>query len=267
MGLLYDKQDLAWNTEYWNRMEMHLHKDIANGLMPASTLEATITYASSRKPLPGWPNGKPDRHVRYKDVFELERKRERMKLLRTGQLLHELGIWRKRFLACKDCYSTKTPEGKNRDVACDEHNEGLSRAKSDVYWAGRHNEEERASRGQRRNELALPTQEASVPHTPGANELNKWETLYQRDKAEGAWPLTPGEQRLYDVENSYRGFLNKLLQDEEMSETEYLGELQRLRNEQRSSSDSTKAVAGTNAKPRKDTRYGPPGEWRRVQIT
>lgn len=232
MGALYDRQDLEWNLNYWNRMEMRLHRDIANGLMPASTLEATVTFPSSHTPQPGWPQGYPDKHVRYRDVFDLQRKRERMKLLRTGSLLAELGMWRRKFLACKDCYSTKTPEGKNLDVACDEHNEGLSRAKSAVYWAGRHNEEERQERGQRRAEAPrTQLRPEGIPETAGAQELNKWETQYQREKASGIW--TPADAKREDVETGYRGWLEFLWESDEMSEMEYLGELARLREEAR----------------------------------
>ena len=100
MGRLYDRQDLNWNTDYWNRQEMRLSADIANGLMPASTLEGIVTYPGSTYPQPGWPKGLPARHVKLKDAFELERKRERMKLLRTGSLLRNLDQWRRMFLAC-----------------------------------------------------------------------------------------------------------------------------------------------------------------------
>jgi hypothetical protein len=240
MGRLYDRRDLEWNLNYWNRLESRLNADIANGLMPASTLNAIITYRGSSTPQPGWPRGKPDRHVALKDSFELERKRERMKLLRTGQLLRDLDYWRKAFLACKDCYSTKTAEGKNKDVACDEHNEGLSGAKSAVYWAGEHNEEERAARGQIRPKevsTVLTTEDEAFlkslgisPSAEGENPLNKWESWYQRDKAAQSWPRDASQ---YDVTPDYKGWLNMLLQNEEMTEREYLAELQRLKDDQR----------------------------------
>jgi hypothetical protein len=278
MGRLYDRQDLAWNLNFWNRREMELHADVANGLMPANILEETVTY-SARGRVKG-PGGqylsdeeRPSRHLKLKDAFDYERKRERFKLLKTGMLLQNLMAWKAIFKACPNCYQEKAKVGdKTYDKPCKEHIEGYTKAKSDVWWAGERNLDERNARGQRRTEDALTTKEAlegtelptgleTLERVNDAfgrtnittNPLNKWEALYQRDKASDNW--TERDARRYEVEPDYKGWLRMLLEEEEMTEQEYLNELARLRREANELESTTKALAGTNAKPKRDSRH------------
>jgi hypothetical protein len=233
MGRLYDRLDLSWNLNFWNQQEQMLHAEIANGLVQASVLNRTITYPGGKD-----VSSKPSRHIRLGEAFEFERKRERFKLLRTGWLLRNLDEWQKIFKSCPHCHqevhSRGRFKGQTRDVPCQAHAEGYRKAKSDVWWAGEHNVEERNVRGQHRAEGVTTTREAleGLPErTGGENPLNKWEELYSRDKAEGQW--TQDDAKRYDVDFSYKGWLHARLEDEEITETEYLTECQRLREQER----------------------------------
>jgi len=239
MGRLYDRQDLAWNLNFWNQHEQQLSADIARGLADPSILNKVITYPS-RARIKGEgaqyldDDLRPSRHMPLRACFEYERQRERFKLLRTGQLLHNLDAWQKIFKACPKCHTEASKRSKSgfKDVPCAEHEEGYRKAKSDVFWAGEHNVEERNARGQRRDEGVATTQDVLEGPAPAVdNGLNKWESLYHRDKAEGQW--TPDDARRYDVEFSYKGWLRCRWEDEEISEAEYLTELERLRAQER----------------------------------
>lgn len=241
MGRLYDKQDLVWNTNYWNRREQEFNASLTGDYAQnAADLNRIVTFSAPPR-VKGddgrWLNDdvRPSRHLTLKEAFELERKRERFKLLRSGQLLHNLDVWEKLFKACSKCY-VGWSRGKTKNMPCPEHEEGYRKAKSDVYWAGENNIAERNLRGQHRVETPAPSQEVleGLPASTGTNELNKWETWYQRDKAEGNWPA---DAKTYDVDPDYKGWLNMLLQNEEMTEHEYLTELGRLRDERRELED------------------------------
>jgi hypothetical protein len=116
-----------------------------------------------------------------------------------------------------------------KDVPCIAHAEGLTKAKSAVFWAGEHNISERNTRGQHRAEGVVTAKEAleGLPESSGDNPLNKWESLYQRDKSNGAWLVA--DARLYDTTHDYKGWLEMLLQNEEITEADYLEELRRMR--------------------------------------
>jgi hypothetical protein len=263
MGKLYDRQDLIWNTLYWQRQEARLSMDIANGRLPASMLNDVITYPS-RPRVKGDSGGylndeqRPARHLRLKDCFAYEIQKERFKLLRTGMLLSNLKAWAAIFKACPNCHQEVSKKAKSglKDVPCSAHEEGYLKAKSDVWWAGEHNVEERLARGQIRAQGIVTAQEAVeglVASTFTENPLNKWESAYQRDKAQQAW--TADDARIYEVEPNYKGWLRMMLENEEMSEGEYLDELGRLRNEAIELEFTTKALAGTNAKFKRDSRH------------
>lgn len=274
MGRLYDRQDLTWNTLFWQRKEAQLSIDIAEGRIGSDVLNSVISYPSKAR-VRG-ENGhylpddvRPTRHMRLKDIFAYEIQKERFKLLRTGQLLANLKAWEAIFKACPNCHQEVSRKDKDKtiDRPCTEHEEGYRKSRSDVWWAGERNVADREARGQKRHDEtpapAVTGQDEAFLKSVGIagladepqNPLNKWEMAYQRDKAEGAWPLTVKEQRLYDVENSYKGWLNKLLQDEELTEKEYLDELQRLRAEASELENTTRPVAGTNAKVKRDSRH------------
>lgn len=223
MGRLYDRQDLAWNLKYWRQQETELNRRIANGEVDKSILNVVVSYPG-RKGEDGWPS----RHLKIRDKWDYECKREYGKLMKTGQLIGNLKAWETIFKACPNCY-VRIYRRKEFDLPCDEHAFGYRKAKSDVWWAGEHNIEERDARGQVRAEgLETPMVNKDEPQNP----LNKWEVLYAEDKASGAWPGTNGDMaRYYEVEPTYKGWLRMILEEEEMTETEYLGEMQRLREQ------------------------------------
>lgn len=233
MGRLYDKEDLAWNLKYWRTQETLLNMKIANGEVDKSILNMTISYPGREGP-DGWAA----RHMRVRDKWDYECKREYYKLLKTGQLLGNLRAWEGIFKACSKCY-VRVRKGKTFDEPCDEHSVGYRTAKSAVYWAGERNLAERNERGQVRAEGVVTAQEALEGVEPTIadrnepqNPPNKWEVQYATDKAEGMWPGPANERaRIYEVEPNYKGWLRMLLEEEEMTETEYLQELQRLREQ------------------------------------
>jgi hypothetical protein len=267
MGKLYDRRDLAWNTLYWQQQEQQWHRAIANGHLPASVLDEVITYETALRikteNVFQVDDKRPSRHMRRKDTWPYEIQKERFKLLRTGQLLSNLKAWEAIFKACPKCYQeTARVGGKTTDRPCADHEEGYKKAKSDVWWAGERNIEERAARGQVRTDDSPESQGQAGLETLQrvddpfgrtsitTNPLNKWEARFQRDKAQDLW--TERDARRYEVQPDYRGWLRMLLEEEELTEKEYLDEVQRLRNEAEELEFTTKALAGTNGKIRRD---------------
>lgn len=275
MGRLYDSRDMAWNIAYWNRLEMQFHASLTDGTyrQNAADLNCILTQASPARQRGAdgqWlqDDVRPSRHLTMREAFQRERLKERFKLLRTSRLLSNLKAWEAIFKACPHCH-TEASRSKSgtRNVPCEEHDKGYKKARSDVWWAGEHNQEERAARGQIRAE-DLSTE--LHPEISGletlerigdvferkslvTNPLNKWEAQFQRDRAQDAW--TEEDARLYEVEPDYRGWLRMCLENCEMTEREYLDELQRLRQEANELEYTTRAVAGTNTKIRRDTRH------------
>ena len=243
MGRLYDKLDLSWNLDWWNRQEQQMHADIANGVIEASFLDHWIT--ERRNHSGPCERGCGCKAYKVRDGFELERKRERMKLLRTGSLLRELDTQRKLFRACSNCYvgvgTRGKSKGKSVDRPCEVHGPGLKAAKSAVYWAGEHNIAERNARGQRRAEGVVTAQEALEGIPRNSNELNKWEAWHLEDVKAGIWPQSASD---YDTTPDYKGWLEMLLQNEEIDEPEYLAELKRLREENREQEETAHQWAG-----------------------
>jgi hypothetical protein len=198
--------------------------------------------------------------MRRRDFWEHAIRQERFKLLRTGQLLGALRAWEAIFKACPKCYQETGVGGKTKDRPCTEHEAGYKKARSDVWWAGERNQEERAARGQVRTDENPDAKSTETlervealrgSKTLETNPLNKWEAQYQRDKASDSW--TAQDARLYEVECNYKGWLRMLLENEEMTEKEYLQELDRLRNEALELEHTTRAVAGTNKKVKRES--------------
>ena len=242
MGKLYDKRDLGWNLAFWDREEQKLAADIANKLLSASVLDAVITYPATRF--------RPARHLKVRDSFDYERKRERFKLLMTGRLLAELADAQREFKACKHCYTTIT--GKQR--ACDEHKDALTAAKSNVWWAGQRNLMERLQRGQARPDDTEGTKQApEVEALPDVDEprnpLNKWERWYSDDKKNGVWKDADRDYYIKQYGScDYFGWLQMMREEEEISEADFLVERQRVRDELEEVAASAPAVAGTYAR-------------------
>ena len=238
MGKLYDSQDLKWNTALWDRVEAQTYADVAAGLLPKSFLKEIVTY-------PGAP-GRPKRYMSYAESFEHERKRERFKLLRTSMLLGELRRQEDLFKTCLECHYRVGKKGsrKGRKIAvpCLLHKDGFKKAKSDVWWAGQHNLEERLARGQKRDDaewmplddMAGTELRAHSTDEP-QNPLNEWERMHLEAKLDGSFMQ---DVEFYDVEPTYKGYLSILLQEEEMTEKEYLDEMRRLREAAQQAEDS-----------------------------
>lgn len=284
MGRLYDKRDLAFNTDFWNKQEAQLSADIANGVLPASTLDIVLDERAACNC--STPCGKQHfKHVKIRDAFKLRRQQERMKLLRTGMLLSDLQHAKDNFNSCPHCHYERHG---TRDwiVECDVHRPAYKKAKSNIYWAGVHNQEERQARGQIREDDPAP-QPATVPTTAdaqfladvgiapldgplvpevGANPLNQWEEMYHRARAERVWPA---EAAIYDTTPDYKGYLWVLRFEDEMTEGQYLAELQRLKDLEREIEASAPQWAGIDTTKqgtrkqketfRRDTRFNSAG--------
>lgn len=269
MGRLYDRRDLNWNTLFWQRQETRFNAQMLEASYAENSQQLNMTLSYSAQPRVKAPDGswlkddiKPSRHITPREFFAYEIQKERFKLLKTGMLLSNLKAWEAIFKACTNCHQevSKKDAKKTIDRPCAEHETGYKKAKSDVWWAGERNIEERMARGQVRTDdgdtVPVGTETLQVvgqTKTLETNPLNKWEAAYQRDKASNAW--TQEDAKLYEVQPDYKGWLRMMLENEEMSEKEYLTELQRLRDEAAELEFTTKAVAGTNAKAKRDNRY------------
>lgn len=243
MGRLYDKKDLSFNLAYWDRREQQMHADIANGVLEPSFLDEIITETRDHKD--PCHRGCGCKSYRVREGFDLERKRERMKLLRTGQLLSDLKCAQNNFDSCPHCHlEADHKRGKSKIVECDIHSPALKKAKSAVYWAGERNLAERNARGQIREDGVATAQEAleGLPQVSTGEELNRWESWYQRDKAEGVW--TEETARLEECPFSYKGWLEMLFCNEEMTQSEYLEEMERVRKQERELEEASLQWAG-----------------------
>lgn len=251
MGRLYDKRDLAFNMDYWDRREQQLHADIANGLISAGFLDQVITESREHAGEP-CHKGCGCRSYRVREGFDLERKRERMKLLRTGSLLGDLSFAQSNFDKCPSCHMERRGT-KTLARECPLHSPALKRAKSSIYWAGERNLEERNLRGQIRAE-GLQTAKIALEgleRSSSGMELNHWEAWYQRDKAQGIWP---NDAERYDCSPDYKGWLEMLFTNEEMTEAEYLEELGRVRLSEHDKEEAALQWAGGTT--RQSTRKG-----------
>jgi hypothetical protein len=80
-----------------------------------------------------------------------------------------------------------------------------------------------------KDENKVPTLEG-LPESSDDGALNKWEEWYQRDYAEERW--TRADALLYHTTPDYSGWLDMLMQNEEMTKAEYLAESQRHREQE-----------------------------------
>jgi hypothetical protein len=265
MGKLYNRRDLLWNREYWNRKEQQLSALIANGLLDASFLDRVIV--ERREHEGPCERGCGCRTYRQRERFDLERKREQAKLLKTSELMRELLKQKALFKACPHCHvgvGKRGPrKGKPVDRPCTVHGDAYKAAKSKAYWAGERNVKERSDRryellGMRRavegwseerylvecSQVERELEAAGQRYERYEQELNEWETLYMQCVKEGTWPL---DATTYDVSPDYKGWLWTMLFEDEMTEAQYLAELERLKMALEDNEVTAKTVAGTNA--------------------
>jgi hypothetical protein len=155
--------------------------------------------------------------------FETLRRRSRMKLLKTGQLMADLRYAMSLFKACPKCVLV---EGQHR--ACEAHRKIVRTAMLAVKYAGEDNMATRLAQGRVWGEED-PTERHS--------SLNEWEQWYLKDKREGVWPGTHAYtgsatnldwlKREYGSLD-YRGWLAMMLEEEEIPLREYECEKARL---------------------------------------
>ena len=73
--------------------------------------------------------------------------------------------------------------------------------------------------------------------------LNEWESWYMRDRAGGIWPQSAA---YHDCTPDYKGWLEFMhFQNEEMSQEQYLTELQRIRETERQREETSAQWAGS----------------------
>lgn len=214
MSKLFDKIDHAWELDQINRAEQE-----AQSLLTGFELARLENVG--RSDLFRIQRSKVGPAV---GQFEKLRRASRMKLLKTGQLMQDARWANSQIKACSHCHLDA--DGRHR--LCNQHKDfGIVFKR--LKWAG---EDNMATR------LAQPGRvwgdEDPLEHQGG---LNEWESWYNRDKKEGVWPGThayTGSQQ--DVENlrreygslDYRGWLQFLLEEEEIPYSEYLKEKERL---------------------------------------
>ena len=267
MGRLYNRLDLEWNTQYWHLRDQRLTAMIARGEVDAGILNEVITERGKHDG--ACYQGCGCRSYRLANRSELMLRREKYRLLRTGELLAERKKQEALFKACPHCYvgiSTRGRwKGKQVDRPCSLHEEGLKLAKLAIKWAGDRNAQERSDRryellGERRRfegwnqerylrEAALVEAELEKLQSaaePG-HELNEWEKLYWQNVREGSWPAD-AERPEYQTTPDYKGWLWTMRFEEEMTEAEYLAELERIRTTLADNEVNTKTVAGSGAK-------------------
>jgi len=212
MGKLYDRRDLEWELDYIERLEREYHIAVANGEIPAMSL-GEINISTK------WGVGRYGREKQPVTVFDKERQRAKMRLLRTGQLISDFSHAKRVTRACGGCHVGA--DGKVK--ACDVHKTMWRQATLNLKFAAEENEARRVALGQ-------PARNDDAPHE---SECNAWERWYFSDKRDGVWPGRTPEQLAYNKEQferlDYRGWLNMMRYDaEEMSEEEFRSELRRL---------------------------------------
>lgn len=203
MGKLYDRRDMEFDLGVIDRLEQETSQQILAGTLSALKSKLII------------------------DLFDKERQKCKMQLLRTSQLVADLRSALALFRACPHCVTNAA--GKQRP--CDAHKAILGRAKRAVKFAADENLARRAANGQMR-----PGDEVFHDGAP-----NRWEAWYWADRKVGVWPGThawTGTQSDLDKMREqydsldYRGWLKMLLQEEEISYPEYCLEMERLRGAQ-----------------------------------
>jgi hypothetical protein len=192
MGKLYDKRDCEFDLAQIDKLEQEVSSQVLAGTFDA--LKVPLTVA----------------------LFEKERVRCRMEVLRSGSLVRDLRGALALFRACPHC--TTNALGKQRP--CGAHAAIVGKAKRAIHYAVEDNQAKRAANG--------TTRDADETHD-GA--LNEWETWYYADRRNGVWPGDVAYVREQYGSADYRGWLTMLLQEEEIPYAVYHSELVRLRGE------------------------------------
>lgn len=201
MGKLYDRGDLRYDLDEIDKLEQGISQQILAGTFPAQKSTQAI------------------------ELCDKERTRCKMRLLRSGALMRDLRAALKLFNACPHCF---TDEATGKQHACGAHKESLSKAKQAIHFAIEENTARRLAAGRTR-----PDEDGEVE-----GNLNEYETWYFSDRREGIWPGSPAfpldqeTVRKYKEQYGsldYRGWLQMLLQEEEIPYPCYVAELERLR--------------------------------------
>jgi hypothetical protein len=208
MGKLYDRRDMEFELREIDKLEVRAGQTLAP--IDFAKLDGTMKRHEDR-------SGK--RTFRYSgSIFEKARRSARMQLLRSGSLMRDLRYAMGLFKSCAHCFT----DAQQRRRPCDKHRAIVQKASSAVYWAGQDNLELRAAQGR--------TDEAEEVHDGGCNELEQW---YYQDKRDKVWPGVTPEALAYNKERydslGYVGWLNMLLDEEEISLSQHQAELVRLR--------------------------------------
>jgi len=212
MGKLYDRVDLEWELNCIDTLEQETNSAIANGTLDAMAM-AQINISTE------WRLGRYGRERQQRTIFDAERQRAKMRLLRTGQLISDFG-WAKRLTgACGSCLK----DAKGKVKACAVHRPIWRKATQAIKYAAEENEARRIA-------LKQPERHGEENHE---SNCNQWETAYFADRRIGAWPGQSREELAYNKENfeslDYRGWLNMMRYSaEEISEADFRSELRRL---------------------------------------
>jgi hypothetical protein len=200
VGKLYDRRDLEFDLHAIDDLEAGISRQVLAGTFPACKVPETVR------------------------LFEKERQRCKMQLLRTGQLISDLTHAMRLFRMCPHCATTTG----GKQLPCSTHKLIVHKAKQAVHFAAEDNLARRMAAGQMRSEDDDSTHDGSS---------NQWETLYWADRRNKVWPGQSRDELEYNREQfgslDYRGWLEMMRWSaEEISETEYSTELARLREGQ-----------------------------------
>jgi hypothetical protein len=198
VGNLYDKRDLEHDLGEIDKLEQTVSRNIVDGTFDAM-------------------------HAAQADsLFEAERRRCKIRKLRSDQLISDLRVALALYRACPHCHDA--PNGRQRP--CGAHKAIVNGAKKAIHWATQDNLGRRAAAGTSR-----PDEDGDA----SSGECNQWETWYYADRRAGIWPGETSAAIEYNKEHydtlDYRGWLRMLLHEEEISLDEYQGEMARLRGE------------------------------------
>jgi hypothetical protein len=194
MGKLYDRRDLEFDLHAIDDLEAGISRQVLAGTFPACRVPETVR------------------------LFEKERQRCKMQLLRTGQLISDLTHAMRLFRMCPHCATTTG----GKQMPCSAHKLIVHKAKQAVHFAAEDNLARRMAAGQVRGDDGHD----------GA--CNTWEAQYWNDRRNKAWPGQSPEELAYNKETfgslDYRGWLQMMRYSaEEISDADYASEQKRLR--------------------------------------
>jgi hypothetical protein len=201
---LFDQKDLEWELAQIDLFEQQT--------------SATLTGFEVAR-LDGVGQSDRYRLMRSKtgvDLGELAklRRRSRMKLLKSGQLMADARYANAVIRACARCV-----EGEKRRY-CEAHR-SFGIVFKRLKWAGEDNMPTRLAQGRVWGD--------EEPKTAEERSLNEWEQMYYRDRREGSWPwvsATWSKREYGDL--GYRGWLEFIHEEGEMPYPEYVAEKARL---------------------------------------